>query len=273
MSRYTLSAYYIKNSLNLAKIEQQNKDLPLFRRERTMLLYRPADTQFVCVFSFGAVVLFGIQGKRDTNKYLRRFGKAVEGDEPVVPTEEPQVPDVEPETFGVVIDPDTPESVEFDLVRLRTLDPTKLQLVFHVAAQSVAMDFLDARLDRAVNRFERIHGDLAERGRLIVKEREVMRTIGMSGTVVNFIIDKLALLDKPDITWEDKEAETLHANLRKSFELDDRFSALRFKIGFIQDSSEVMLDVLENRKSAVLEIIIILLIVLELGLFVFAGLG
>ena len=270
MTRLNLTAHYIKNSLNLAKIEQKNKDLQLFRRERNLLMYRVSDMRYVCVFSFGAVVLFGIENRKDAGRYLRRFGKALVGDGVDAVVED--APDVSPETYDVVIDPEAQESVEFDLIRLKGPDPEKLLLVFHVAAQSVALDFLETRLDKAVNRFERIHAELASRGKLNVKEREVMKIIGMSGSIVNFIIDKLALLDKPDITWEDKEAESMHANLRKSFELDDRFSALRFKLEFIQDSSEVMLDVLENKKSTYLEIIIILLIALEFLFFIAAEL-
>jgi uncharacterized Rmd1/YagE family protein len=91
-----------------------------------------------------------------------------------------------------------------------------------------------------------------------------MKTIGMSGNIVNFIVGQLSLLDKPDIAWEDKDAEALFINLRKMFELEDRFSTIRFKLTFIQDSSELMLDSLQHRRSELLELTIIGLIVFEI---------
>lgn len=270
MERLSLRAHYVTNSLNLAKIEAKNKDLPLYRRERNLLMYRLSDTQFICVYGFGAVVLCGIEERKEVNRYLRLFGKALEGEGRLDGAEKD---DVEPEHYDVVIDPDAPEEVGFDVIRLKNLDRDKLLLVFHVAAQSVALDYLERKIDAAVRKFERPNRELAERGRLVIREQEVMRTIGMSGNVINFIIDKLALLDKPDITWEDKDAETMYSNLRKTFEVDDRFSAIKFKIEFLQDTSELMLDVLENRKSNYLEIVIIVLIALEFVFFVFTGIG
>jgi uncharacterized Rmd1/YagE family protein len=96
-----------------------------------------------------------------------------------------------------------------------------------------------------------------------------MRMIGLGGSSVNVIISKLSLLDKPDITWEEEDAERLHLALRRQFELDDRFSILRDKINFLQESSKTVLEVLQDRKSAWLEVIIIVLIAMEFMFFVF----
>lgn len=257
-TRYSLSAHYIKHSLNLAKVEQKNTDLVLWRKERNMLVYKQSETQFICVYSFGVVTVFGIDDKKEREKLLRRFAKGGE-EEPGValaglPTEE----------YPIIIDRDAPESVEFNAVRLKHLTIEKLLLVFHVIAQSVAFDFLEGQVEETLQRFEKIHLNLARKGLLTATSREVMKTIGMSGNIVNFIVGQLSLLDKPDIAWEDKDAEALFINLRKMFELEDRFSTIRFKLTFIQDSSELMLDSLNHRRSELLELTIILLIVFEI---------
>ncbi|MBI4458099.1 RMD1 family protein [Candidatus Uhrbacteria bacterium] len=263
MERLPISAHYIKASLNLAKIEQKNGDLPLIKKERTVLVYKPAENQLIFVFAFGVVTLFGISDKKEVAKFLKRFGKGGEEELAI------KVIDVAPEDYVVVVDPEQPEAVEFDYVRVKNLSHDKIMIVAHMLAQSVAIDFFDRRAEEMSERFERIHMNLAKKGRVVMTRREIMQTIGTSGGIIIFIIGQLALLDKPDITWEEKEAETLFVGLRKMYELDDRFSSLRFKITQMQDTSELMLDVLNTRRAEFMEVVIILLFVLDIFLLFF----
>lgn len=260
MQRFSLTAHYIKTSLNLAKTELKNTDLPLYRKERNLLVYKLADDQYVCVYSFGVVTVFGIDDKKEIAKLMRRFGRTGE-EEALV-----KIGDAAAEEYPVIIDEQQPEGVEFDVVRLKQQSIEKLLLIFHVIAQSVALDFLEKRIQEAAAQFDRIHLNLAQKGALITTRKDIMKMIGFSGNMINFIISQMSLLDKPDITWEDKDAEVLHTNLRKMFELEDRFSAMRFKIENLQDSSELMLDVLNSRRAEFLEWIIILLFIFDIFL-------
>jgi uncharacterized Rmd1/YagE family protein len=156
-------------------------------------------------------------------------------------------------------------------VRLRQPAIERLMLVFHVLAQSVAIDFLDRSVEEIMSHFERIHQNLAQKGRLVATRREVLKMIGTSGNMVNFIVGQLSLLDKPDITWEEKEAESLFSSLRKMFELADRFETLRFKITHVQDTSELLLDLLHTRRAEFTEIIIILLFIIDILLITLEG--
>ncbi|KPJ85051.1 hypothetical protein AMJ57_04610 [Parcubacteria bacterium SG8_24] len=270
MERYSFSAHYIRNSLNLAKIAQKTRDLQLYRQERNLLVFRLSETQLICVYPFGVVTLFGVSDRRTVNRHLKRFRKFAEEDAPAAERGE-NGDGIAPEEYAVVIDPGQPDVVEFDYARFSRLSLDDLLLISHVLAQSVAIDFLESKVDRAIARFEKVHRNLADKGRLVMNTREVMRIIGTSGLNVNFIVDKLSLLDKPDVAWEEKGAEILYDRLRNAFELDDRFSSLRFKIEFVQESSEMVLDVLQNRKSAILEIIIILLIAFEVVFYLVTG--
>lgn len=261
--QYSLTAHYIKHSLNLAKCQAKNPDLTLWRKERNLLVYKISETQYLCVYSFGVVTMFGVDDRKEKDRLLKRFARLGE-EEPGVamdglPTEE----------YPVVIDPSVPESAEFNVLRLKHLSIDKLLLVFHVIAQSVAIDFLEQQVEETLQRFEKIHMNLAKKGLLIATARDVMKTIGTSGNIVNFIVGQLSLLDKPDIAWEDKDAEVLFINLRKMFELEDRFSTIRFKLTFIQDSSELMLDTLQHRRAEFLELTIIGLIVFEIVMALF----
>jgi len=263
MQRYSLTAHYIKTSLNLAKIEQKNADLPLFslfRKERNALIYKVTDSQYVSIYSFGVVTVFGFDDKKEIAKLIKRC--AVSDDETTTIEVKPIVED-----YAVVIDPDQPESVEFDFTRLKQLTVEKLLLVFHVVAQSVAIDFLENQVQESMQDIERIHGALATKGSLATNGKSILKMVGKNGNIVHFIINRLSLLDKPDITWEDKEAEALFTGLRKMFELDDRFSAMRYKLEFIHDSSETMMTALHTKRAELMELTVILLIAIEIIMF------
>lgn len=263
MANINLAAHYVKTSLNLAKIEQKNADLPMFqlvRKERHLLLYSLGETKYICVYSFGVVVICGIDDPKEVNKLLKRV---------MLGEEDVKISNVEPETHVISLKPEGPETVEFDYIQLKELKVEKLLLIFHVMAQSVAIDFIDGRLKEQMQAFENVHSNLEQKGRLVIGTRQAMRIVGTAGNMTNFIVSRLSLLDDPAITWEDKDAEMLYVNLRKSYELDDRFSALQFKLEFINESSGRILDVLATRRSEIMEIIIIVLIAVEVVLFFF----
>ena len=262
MKSYKTSAFFVNSTLNLAEIERVNHHYSLLKRERNLLLFRLTDTKYVGVFSFGVIAIMGAESEDELKGLYRDFGGFSISDEI-----DGRI--AEPEQYDVMIDADAPETVDFDYIRLKNLLPEKVLLIFLVAAQSVAIGHLERGVDDALRRFDRVHSGLAKHGKLSVSTREVLRIIGAAGSTVHFIIDKLSLLDKPDITWEEQDAERLHAALRKAFELEDRFGALRFKIEFLRDSSENVLDVLQHRKSAMLEWVVIALIAIEIVLFLY----
>jgi uncharacterized Rmd1/YagE family protein len=258
MKKYRLTAFYVKNSLNLIEIERKNRNSPLLRRERNLMLFRLSDCKFVGVFSYGVVAILGAESKAETERLVTAF------------SDEANREMLEPEEYEVIIDETTSETVDFESIRLRDLDPEKILLCFLAASQSIVIDFHESLVDRALIKFETVHRNLADRGKLVINSRQAMKAIGLGGNTVSLIIGKLALLDKPDITWEEETAERLHAALRRQFELDNRFSALQLKISFLQESSKTVLNVLQDRKSAMMEIIIIALIAMEFLFFLYS---
>jgi len=254
-------AYYVRNSLDLAKIEQKNADLPLLslvRKERNLLVYQSGHDHYVCVYSFGVVTFCCIEDKKEIAKLLKHFAYGEE-------IEEGKDPKIAPEDFSVVIDPDQPEGVEFDRVQLKQLTLEKFLLLSHVMAQSVAIDFVERRIADTQQALGRVHVQLEEHGKFVgTNTRGVLKTVGMSGKMVHFMVTRLSMLDKPDITWEDKDAETMFLKLRSTFELDDRFETLRFKLHFIKDSSEMLMDIISTKRMEFMNVIIIVLIAISI---------
>jgi uncharacterized Rmd1/YagE family protein len=78
------------------------------------------------------------------------------------------------------------------------------------------------------------------------------------------IISAIALLDKPDLTWEDELADRLHDRLRHNLEIAERYKALETKLLTIREALDAFLELSTTRRLLVLEAAIVLLIVLEI---------
>lgn len=264
MKKYELIARYVKTPLNLAKISQLKERMPLVEQRRNLLVFRPEETKFVCVYGYGVMTFFGFENDARVAEVVEMVMGA-DGD---APAEIDREIEVEVDRHEVIIDPSQSETVEFDFIRIQDLELEKLLLICDVAAQSIMLDYLDERVETILEQFEAIHSRLARTGRLFVRTRKIMQMIGRNSTIIHFIIGKLSFLDKPDITWEEKEYEILFTRLRKEFELDDRFRALKFRLEFVKDSSEIVLEMLTTRRAEVLEVTIIILIAIEVLYFV-----
>lgn len=258
---YQIRAYYVAKSLPLAEIERQNQ-LALLTQRRNFLVYQPSADRIMTVFSFGVVVLFNFDEKL-APKFVELASKYG-----VDALEKPKV-----EEYNITIDPAQKISAEFNHAVLHRIDPEQIVLIAEVLAQSVAIDHVEERVDAIVGKFDRIHAALAKDGRIPVRDVEVRKLIGASRTIVQYVITQLSLLDKPDVTWEDKELESLFVGMRKMFELEDRFRAIEFRLNFIQDTSEMIMHILESRRSVKLELWIIGLFILDLAIVFYEALA
>jgi hypothetical protein len=80
------------------------------------------------------------------------------------------------------------------------------------------------------------------------------------------VLEILHLLDKPDAAWEDPAMSDIYDDLRAEFDLSDRYSALESKLRSVQESLELVLDVVRDRRLVLLEATIVLLILFEIVL-------
>lgn len=79
-----------------------------------------------------------------------------------------------------------------------------------------------------------------------------------------------ATSEKPDLLWDHPELERLHARLADEYELRERDRALDHQQEIILRTMETMLGLVQQRSATRLEWYIIVLIVAELGVAVYA---
>jgi uncharacterized Rmd1/YagE family protein len=254
VQKHLISAHYLAKSLPLGLIEKRN-ELALMTKRRNALIFGRPQGQMMFVFSYGVVVLYGFDEKRAA-KVLDQIAKY--GEEPVEFRKK--------EEYAITIDPAGKISVEFEHVVIDDPDPDLVYVIAEVLAQSVAIDYVEEKVNGIMRRFGNVTEGLEKGGRIRVRNSEVLKTIGAGRSITQYVIAQMSLLDKPDSTWEDRDVETAFVGMRKMFELEDRFKALEFRLNFIQDTTELVLDVLQNRKSNMLEWAIIYLFIIDLVL-------
>jgi len=69
--------------------------------------------------------------------------------------------------------------------------------------------------------------------------------------------------DKPDILWDHPELERLFERLVDEFELEERSAALDRKLTLIGETTTTLLTLVQARRTYVVELAIVLLILIE----------
>ncbi|MBI4133760.1 RMD1 family protein [Candidatus Uhrbacteria bacterium] len=252
-------AHYIAKSIDLNQFAQR-VPYPLAIKTRNHYLFNVDKEQWLLVYSFGVIVLMNLKGeflKKLLTKKVRRCCVEMFEDRYV-------------EEYAAIEDPSLEkDAVGYDAVKVPSLTLERLEVIAEIMAQSVAIDVFDAQVDALLHSFSAFTTELERRGRVAINTSKILKLIGKDYSILESVIVRLSLLDKPEILWEDPRLETLFLSLRSMFELEDRFTNLDYKLRFIQSNSQLMLETLRSRREELLEVTIVVLIAVEIFLIVY----
>ncbi len=155
------------------------------------------------------------------------------------------------------------ESVDYDAMWVHNLADYQTGILSVVLAKSVALEKVEADIEDLLDEIEPIidrlqHGNLSARDDTVAKIAS--RILRFKYSTVSYIM----LLDKPDITWNDSDAEMMYTNLSRVFELDERYDKLQAKSSTLMDILQMFTSLAQHRKSNSLEWVIIILIGVEI---------
>jgi len=220
---------------------------------KTTLIVRYPDGGWGVAHDFGVLVFIGVAAaeRERVSQLLHATCEA-----------EPRPPLLE--SFLVELAPGQPPRAKFDRVVLPQLDVQSVELVALAVGQSVGMEYYEDNVDQLVIQLERVSRRLAESAKLSDKNRDLLRLIGRGMTMRTQVVHTLALLDAPALAWDDEGLDRLYRDLRASFAIEDRYRALDQKLHMIQDNLELMVDLAQHRRSVLLEVAVIGLILAEL---------
>lgn len=138
-----------------------------------------------------------------------------------------------------------------------------LEIICFVIAKSVALERIEEQVDTVFDEVGVMINRLGQ-GVLELPDRDLAR---LSSLVLGFKYTSIAhimVLDKPEITWNNEEANQFYLTMSNLFELRPRYQEIKHKAETLQDSTEVFSNLSHARRSARLEWIIIILIAVEI---------
>jgi len=205
------------------------------------------------VFRYGVLVLFDASPEVERNLIASLDGHVIEAMD---------VPELE--TASIEIRAGSEELVRTDgHILLREATPARLLLTATVLARSVVLARDEARIADAFDRIEPLVTDLREQGRARLPIRRVMQHIGDVLAAQHRVVGRAQIGEKPDMLWDHPELDRLYARLEAEFELNDRARAIERKLEVVGDAADVLLNLVQDKRSHRLEIAVIVLIAFE----------
>ncbi len=247
---YRVLAYQLASTINIKESKGQLVWQLLFQ-DSDELFYKISEDGFIYMFQYGMVSFFNIKEneisevlqiiKPFCNNYL--FEKLSE--------------EVE-----VLIKPNTLK-VQFNHIELPMVNEEMIRLVMLNASQSVALNRYSEITEKLLIETNKHTLYLEQYGKLDISGNKLKRFIGKILNIKNRISENLYIFDSPEITWDDEELNKLNSELKKTFDLKDRYRLIHDRIEIIKENLELFKDIMDHKESSRLEWIIIILIVIE----------
>lgn len=247
---FTVVAYQVANTINIKSSKQQLQWELLFQ-DSDELFFSNSKDKYIYLFHYGMVSFFNLS-PRERDTVLKQIKPFCEG----------YLEETISEEVKVEIKPDTLQ-VNFESIVLPDTNSEMIRLVMLNASQSVALDrFSKITEDLLVETNEHTKY-LENKGKLDISGNKLKRFIGKVLNIKNKISENLYIFDSPEITWEDEKLNKLNQELKKVFDLQDRYHLIHDRIEIIKENLELFKDIMDHRESSRLEWIIIILILVE----------
>jgi len=137
-----------------------------------------------------------------------------------------------------------------------------LNVIALAISQSVGLEHYEKRLDILFSQSRRIVESIHTFS--ISRRSHLMQFAKRLALTRHDMVSNLLLLDKPNILWDNEEAESLYTRLAFILELYDRHEIALSKLSQIKEDVMLVMDIINHKKSEFLEWIIIILIGVEI---------
>ena len=212
----------------------------------------------IFIYPFGAVVFHDVTPERREAELARLYRAR-----PGLTTQ------VVRESFTVREEPGSRVDIAAGSLVVDQFGEDRAAVVALIVAQSAALEYYERIVAGLFTRTTELVDPLEKRGSVSAQIRRLHRFIGEAIATRNEVFTVLALLDKPDATWDDPAMDRIYDELRAEFDLVDRYTTMEQKLDGVQEALELVLDVARDRRMWLLEVTIVLLILFELLLEVF----
>ncbi|MDD3769857.1 RMD1 family protein [Sulfuricurvum sp. IAE1] len=166
--------------------------------------------------------------------------------------------------YPIHIDPSLAEPfrVDNEAIRLREISTLNLNVIALAVSQSVGLEKYEKRLNSLFAQSRRIVESIHTYS--FTRRSRLMQFAKRLALTRHDMVSNLLLLDKPNILWDNEEAEALYTRIAFILELYDRHETALSKLSQIKEDVMLVMDIINHKKSEFLEWIIIVLIAFEI---------
>jgi uncharacterized Rmd1/YagE family protein len=246
--RATARALLLGNRIETAGLERSDvlSTLPLS--------FRAGANGVAILFRYGVVVLIGLTPLEE-DEVLRMLEPRIKG----------KLARREEETAIVEVSPDADDQIPpGGPICIKAMSIERLIAIADALAKSVVLAHDEREVAAVFDIIEPFARELAEHGSTRGGRRASLKRIGEALLVQHRVSGQVAAAEKPDVLWERPDLERLYARLEDEYELKERVEALGRKLAVIAETTKVLTDIIDTRRSLRLELIIAFLIVLEI---------
>ena len=247
---FRVDSYQVADSIDLKNLKAAFTAKMIYG-DSEELYYRAGPEQYVYVFRYGVISFLNYEPV-NSSSFLRfiepfcrnRFSEYFH-DEFLVETGAPEY------------------RVSHNKIEIESADEKTIRIIMLNVAQSVALDYYSEQTTRLMEETNYHTQILEKKGRLAISGRNLKKYIGKTLLLKNRITENLYIFDSPLETWEDEKLDKLYTDLKRNFELPERFRNVADGLGIVKENLELFKDLLQYRNSVYLEWIIIALIAIE----------
>ncbi len=224
------------------------------------LAIRLEDTGTAVLLRYGAVILFNVSAaaERDFLDSLRPFLAD--------PLPLPEIEELRLRLSSAGED----ETDASGMVQLKDFSVPRLQTVAEIVAKSLVLARYEKTLATAFDQIEPLAAMLEQEGRIAFREQRLLRQMGDVLMTRHKMVGRVEVIEKPELVWEHPELDRLYVRLEAEYELRDRARAVERKLELIAGTSEMLVDLLQGKRSYRVELYIVLLIIVEIILSAYA---
>lgn len=166
--------------------------------------------------------------------------------------------------YPILIEPDLELTcqVRNEHITLKEASSLSFIIIALVVSQSVGLEKYEQDLEGYFAQSRQLL-DLTQSYALFKRSKliEFAKTLT---SIQHSMVSDLFLLDKPNILWDNEEAEKLYNKMASILELKDRFEIVEYKLSSLKEDLSMAVDLFNHKHSEFLEWIIILLIAFEI---------
>ena len=248
--RMQVVSYQIADSIDVKQFKTVCKE-ELYYSDSEELFYRIEKDKYIYVFKYGVVCFLNYDASG-----IAKFLTAI------TPYCKNRFEENLTEEF-VVESGASENRIGYNKIEIRGSDPEVFRLVMLNVSQSVALDYYHDLTSKLLEETNQHTLQLEKKGRLDISGKKLKKYIGKTLLLKNRVAENLYVFDSPPETWEDESLNKIDQDLKRTFDIQERFRNISESLQIVKDNLELFKDLLQYRNSTVLEWIIILLIAVE----------